>query len=200
MKKKQFIVVLFFCSMLLNAQSVFQNLAVKKPKIPSTYFYNYTGAIQQFIVPNRVTAIQVNAIGAVGGTGGGGQIGGAGANITTTINVTPGQVLYIVVGGYPGQSATAKYGFAGNGGLANGGTAYGGAGGGLSGVFTSNSPSSINALVIAGGGGGADDEELAGGGGEAGALGGAATGGGGGGGIGIFVAALAAAVAADVAA
>jgi hypothetical protein len=154
MKKKRYIIVLFFCSMLLNAQSAFQNLAVKKPQLPTTYSYNYTGALQQFIVPNRVTAIQVNAIGAVGGTGGGGQIGGAGANITTTINVTPGQVLYIVVGGYPGQSATAKYGFAGNGGLANGGTAYGGAGGGLSGVFTSNSPASTNALVIAGGGGG----------------------------------------------
>ena len=154
MKKNQFIVVVFFCSMLLNAQSAFQNLAVKKPQLPTTYSYNYTGALQQFIVPNRVTAIQVNAIGAMGGTGGGGQIGGAGANITTTINVTPGQVVYIVVGGCPGQSATAKYGFAGNGGLANGGTAYGGAGGGLSGVFTSNSPANTNALVIAGGGGG----------------------------------------------
>jgi hypothetical protein len=140
--------------MLLNAQSAFQNLAVKKPQLPTTYSYKYTGTIQQFVVPNRVTAIQVTAIGALGGTGGGGQIGGAGANITTTINVTPGQTLYIVVGGYPGQSATAKYGFAGNGGLANSGTAYGGAGGGLSGVFSSNTPSTSSALVVAGGGGG----------------------------------------------
>ncbi len=154
MVNKGYIVILFMYSIVLNAQSAFQNLAVKKPILPTNYNYQYTGAIQQFIVPNRVTSIQVNAIGAMGGTGGGGQKGGAGANITTTINVTPGQVLYIVVGGYPGQSATAKYGFAGNGGLASGGTAYGGAGGGLSGVFTSNSPANTNALVIAGGGGG----------------------------------------------
>jgi hypothetical protein len=102
-------------------------------------------------VPNRVTSIQVNAIGARGGTGGRGQAGGAGANITTTLNVTPGQILYIVVGGFPGQSATAKYGFGGNGGS---GTNFGGAGGGLSGVFTLPSPAIANALVIAGGGGG----------------------------------------------
>jgi hypothetical protein len=131
-----------------------RNFALRKPLGINTQVFSYTGAIQQFIVPNRVTTIQVNAIGALGGTGGGGQPGGAGANVTSTINVTPGQVLYIVVGGYPGQSATAKYGFAGNGGVANSATGYGGAGGGLSGIFTSSSPSSANALVVAGGGGG----------------------------------------------
>jgi hypothetical protein len=138
----------------LNAQSAFQNLAVKKPLLPTTYTFVYTGALQQFVVPNRVTSIQVNAIGALGGTGGGGQPGGAGANITSTINVTPGQILYIVVGGSPGQSATAKYGFGGNGGVANSTSGFGGAGGGLSGVFSSSSPSNSNALVVAGGGGG----------------------------------------------
>ena len=146
-----YILLLFLCSIGLNAQSAFHNLAVKKPQLPTTYSFQYTGAIQQFIVPNRVTSIQVNAIGARGGTGGRGQAGGAGANITTTLNVTPGQILYIVVGGFPGQSATAKYGFGGNGGS---GTNFGGAGGGLSGVFTSPSPAIANALVIAGGGGG----------------------------------------------
>ena len=116
--------------------------------------FKYTGALQKFIVPNKVTSIKVQAIGAKGGTGGGGQTGGAGANITTTLNVTPGQVLYIVVGGFPGQSSTAKYGFGGNGGLANSSSGYGGAGGGLSGVFSSSTPSVSNALVVAGGGGG----------------------------------------------
>ena len=151
MKEKRYIVVLFLCSMLLNAQSAFHNLAVKKPQLPTTYSFQYTGAIQQFIVPNRVTTIQVNAIGARGGTGGNGQLGGAGANVTTTLNVSPGQVLYIVIGGFPGQSTTPKYGFGGNGG--SGGN-YGGAGGGLSGIFTSASPANANALVVAGGGGG----------------------------------------------
>lgn len=151
MRKLSIILLLFASSFYLNAQITTMNLAVKKPRVPDTYNFVYTGALQQFIVPNRVTAIQVKSIGAKGGTGARGQVGGAGANITTTLNVTPGQVLYIVVGGFPGQSATAKYGFGGNGGS---GTNYGGAGGGLSGVFSSSTPAIANALVIAGGGGG----------------------------------------------
>ena len=124
-----------------------------KPQINDTYLFNFTGEIQKFIVPNKIYKIQVNAVGAKGGSGSNGQLGGDGANITTTLDVTPGQTLYIVVGGYPGESKQAKYGYGGNGGGSNG-TGSGGAGGGLSGIFTSNSPSSNNALVIAGGGGG----------------------------------------------
>jgi hypothetical protein len=131
-----------------------QNLAVRKPLQIDSISFNYTGAIQKFIVPNKVTSIKVQAIGAKGGTGGGGQTGGAGANITTTLNVTPGQVLYIVVGGFPGQSATPKYGFGGYGGIANSSSGYGGAGGGLSGVFSTSTPSVASALLVAGGGGG----------------------------------------------
>ena len=149
MKKRVYILLFFLGSIGLNAQSAFHNLAVKKPQLPSSYSFQYTGGIQKFIVPNRVTSIQVSAIGAKGGSGARGQAGGGGANITTTLNVTPGQVLYIVVGGDPGQSSTPAYGFGGSGGA---GTYYGGAGGGLSGVFTSSSPA--NALVVAGGGGG----------------------------------------------
>lgn len=152
----KFIYILFFitCSIHSNAQIVTRNLALRKPLGINTQIFSYTGALQQFIVPNRVTAIQVAAIGAKGGTGATGQAGGAGANITTTINVTPGQVLYIVVGGFPGQSATAKYGFAGAGGVAYNTANNGGAGGGLSGVFTSSNPANSNAIVVAGGGGG----------------------------------------------
>ena len=151
MRIVRYILFFFLCAIGLNAQSAFHNLAVKKPQLPTTYSFQYTGSLQKFVVPNRVTSIQVNAIGAKGGTGGRGQAGGAGANITTTLNVTPGQILYVVVGGFPGQSTTPKYGFGGSGGS---GTNYGGAGGGLSGVFTSSSPAVANALVIAGGGGG----------------------------------------------
>jgi Concanavalin A-like lectin/glucanases superfamily/Glycine rich protein len=143
--------VLLILSISGQAQKVFPSLALRKPVGINTQIFSYTGFLQPFIVPNRVTSIQVNAIGAKGGTGARGQVGGAGANITTTLNVTPGQVLYIVVGGFPGQSATAKYGYGGNGGS---GTNYGGAGGGLSGVFTSSSPAVANALIVAGGGGG----------------------------------------------
>jgi hypothetical protein len=151
MRKLSIIIFFLASSSYLNAQVASLNLTVKKPRVPDTYNFVYTGVLQQFIVPNRVTAIQVKSIGARGGTGARGQVGGSGANITTTLNVTPGQILYIVVGGFPGQSATAKYGFGGSGGS---GTNYGGAGGGLSGVFTNTSPAISNALIIAGGGGG----------------------------------------------
>jgi hypothetical protein len=154
MRKLIFTLFFFIFSHYSNAQMLARNLALRKPLGINTQLFSYTGAIQQFIVPNRVTAIQVNAIGALGGTGGGGQPGGPGANITTTVNVSPGQVLYIVVGGFSGQSATAKYGFGGNGGIADNASGYGGAGGGLSGVFSSNTPSTSSALVVAGGGGG----------------------------------------------
>ena len=147
-----FLIVLFLLSGVTRAQTNYQNLAIVKPIIPNTYNFSYTGSIQKFIVPNGVSKIEVNAIGAKGGNGTNGQSGGAGANITTTLDVNPGQTLYIVVGGSPGQSATAKYGFGGNGGYAALGS--GGAGGGLTGVFTSNVPSTNNALVVAGGGGG----------------------------------------------
>lgn len=152
MKRKRIFLYIWIClSIQVQAQVNLQNLAVKKPRVPDTYNFAYTGAIQQFVVPNRVTSIQVSAIGAKGGTGARGQVGGNGANITTTLNVTPGQILWVVVGGFPGQSATAAYGFGGNGGT---GTNYGGAGGGLSGVFTSSTPAVANALIVAGGGGG----------------------------------------------
>ena len=151
MRKLIYILFLVFFSICSKAQTLSRNLAIIKPVGINTQTFSYTGAIQQFIVPNRVTSIQVKSIGARGGIGARGQAGGAGANITTTLNVTPGQLLYIVVGGYPGQSNTAKYGFGGIGGT---GTNYGGAGGGLSGVFTSATPAIANALVVAGGGGG----------------------------------------------
>ncbi len=147
-----FLLILF--SWQVGAQNLGVSAALKRPVINNIYTFSYTGAIQQFIVPNRVTSIQINAIGAKGGTGGNGQIGGAGANVTTTLNVTPGQTLYIVVGGSPGQSATAKYGFGGNGGFSIIATNFGGAGGGLSGVFSASNPTNTNALVVAGGGGG----------------------------------------------
>jgi hypothetical protein len=151
MRSRIFLFLLFCLSFQVQAQLNLQSLAVKKPRVPDTYTFAYTGAIQRFIVPNRVTSIQVAAIGARGGMGARGQVGGAGANITSSLNVTPGQILWIVVGGFPGQSATAAYGFGGNGGS---GTNFGGAGGGLSGVFTSSTPAVANALIVAGGGGG----------------------------------------------
>ena len=78
MRIVRYILFFFLYAIGLNAQSAFHNLAVKKPQLPTTYSFQYTGSLQKFVVPNRVTSIQVNAIGAKGGTGGRGQAGGAG--------------------------------------------------------------------------------------------------------------------------
>jgi hypothetical protein len=109
--------------------------------------FDYTGAIQTWTVPANVSTIQVAATGA---RGGGGTSGGNGCAAATTLSVTEGQTLYVVVGGYS-NTATAAYGFGGNGGT--GANANGFAGGGLSGVFTTSTPSIANALFVAGGGG-----------------------------------------------
>jgi hypothetical protein len=100
--------------------------------------YNWT-------VPSGVTSVQVLAI---GGGGAGGQMttptqpgapGGAGAWVTATLSVTPGQVIAVVVGGGGGVGSYVSSGDCGTG----------GGGGGASSVDVGNPD-----RIIAGGGGG----------------------------------------------
>lgn len=129
--------------------------------------YSYTGGEQTYIVPTGVTAITVTAIGAPGGNGPentntipvtGVYPAGKGASVTATVAVTPGQTLYVEVGGPGGEtdctSTTVAPAF--NGG---GGNGCGGAGGGASDVRTCSMATcslttSDTRLVVAGGGGG----------------------------------------------
>jgi len=95
--------------------------------------FNYTGAIQTWTVPIGVTSITIDAYGAQGGNpSSGGWVGGLGARIKGTINVTPGQIIKILVGQVGG--------IGGSGGGGGGGT-----------FITDNSN---NPLIVAGGGGG----------------------------------------------
>jgi hypothetical protein len=99
--------------------------------------YNWT-------VPSGVTLVQVVAIGG-GGAGSGvtstgpGQSGGAGAYITATLSVTPGQVIALVVGGGAGIVPSVP----------SGTCATGGGGGGATSIDIGNAD-----RIIAGGGGG----------------------------------------------
>jgi hypothetical protein len=136
-------------------------------------------------VPEGLASISIVATGGGGGGGGlsgsiAGPVGGAGALVTSTLSVTPGQVLNLIVGG-GGQSGT-------NGPSLGGGGYYFGAGGGGGGSTTVNAGTSHQ--IIAGGGGGGGSIN-GGAGGDAGgtngtggnggnAYGGAMTGGGGG--------------------
>ncbi|MBK9190418.1 MAG: T9SS type A sorting domain-containing protein [Crocinitomicaceae bacterium] len=99
--------------------------------------FNYTGALQTFVVPAGVTTITAECYGAKGGNGNQpSSTGGNGAYIKGDISVTPGETLNIISGGAGVSGVTSL---------------EGGGGGGGSFVIraTGNVP-----LIIAGGGGG----------------------------------------------
>ena len=106
----------------------------------------YTGGVQNYTVPASVTVINVTVS---GGSGGGSA--GLGAMYSSTLAVTPGQVLQLYVGGQGGTGAGAAGGFNG-GGQAGGSFGNEGAGGGASDIRIS--PYGLaNRLIVAGGGG-----------------------------------------------
>ncbi len=160
--------------------------------------YNYTGGEQYYIVPAGVYALQVNAWGGGGGGGFGSNGGGAGY-AASAVNVNPGQVVTIRVGGggrYSSLDPSTSRDFPVNymGVYGGGGDTWvvgnGGQGGGRTEVDVGPAT-----LVVAGGGGGSDSNTGNGvlnggaggtGGSQAGRDGqdaGTGTGGGGGGGL-----------------
>ncbi|RYY39172.1 MAG: HYR domain-containing protein [Chitinophagaceae bacterium] len=142
--------------------------------------FNYTGGMQTFTVPEGVTSIQVDARG--GGSTGRPSYGG---RVQATLNVTPGQVLNLYVGGAGGWAGDYTYtpgGFNGGGGSGY----YGETGGGATDIRIGNT-SLTNRVLVAGGagggrasdGGGGHGGGLIGQGGAFGSAGSAGTGGGG---------------------
>lgn len=134
--------------------------------VPNPQTFPYQGAPVYVNVPNGVNAIQVDVVGGTGGVGpysGGHKVsGGAGAEITGRIAVTPNQLLQVRVGGLgqPGVTApptaggVGAWGATGNGGSGGSSGAFsGGGGGGASAVYFGYGTD--NPIAIAGGGGGA---------------------------------------------
>jgi hypothetical protein len=126
----------------------------------TTDTFGYTGAEQTFTVPNGVSSALVSAVGARGGDiGPGGCAGGFGATAAATLSVSPGQVLYVEVGG-SGNPPGGGGGAAAYNGGAQGGTAlyHAAGGGGASDIRTvSNAIAGTlgSRVVTAAGGGGA---------------------------------------------
>ena len=119
-----------------------------------------TAGTNTFTVPGGVTSITVKAWGAGGGGGGGGNTGAGGAGggggfTQTTLSVTPGTGLTVVVGG------------GGSAGTGSTNSGQGGGGGGYS-VISSSGTNLIIAAGGAGGGGGGYTSATAGGAGGAG--------------------------------
>jgi hypothetical protein len=132
--------------------------------------FSYVGAEQNFTVPKRITKVTVTASGASGGVEGfttkysNAGSGGLGGQITATIPVTPGETLYIFVGG-AGDYGGLYGGYNGGG---EGGSAYscsgicGWGGGGASDV-RQGGDSLTDRVVVAGGGAGGGSYYNAGG-------------------------------------
>ena len=113
---------------------------------PDSLIAVYTGAMQTFTVPAGVTSLTVDAYGAQGANNGG-NAGGLGGRVEGTLAVTPGQILYIYVGG---QST----GYNGGGAPGAGGSYPGVYGGGGSDIRIGGTALTDRVLVAAGGGGG----------------------------------------------
>jgi hypothetical protein len=141
--KKQLLYILFVGCLLTSHVGVAQLVTT----------FNFTGALQTFTVPCGVDSVFIQAWGAQGGSGtngGQGSIGGAGGlggYAEGSLAVTPGQILFVTVGG---QGAAPTGGF--NGG-ASGGSQNAGGGGGASDVRV-NSSNVADRVIVAGGGGG----------------------------------------------
>lgn len=121
--------------------------------------YTFTGAPEEFTVPEGVYGVNIRAVGAQGGTGiypSAERRGGLGAAITGNFFVAPGGALWVVVGG---DGELARDG-AGGGGFNGGGNGHAGwvtemdvpGGGGATDVRTD--PNNVETRIIVGGGGG----------------------------------------------
>lgn len=146
-----------------------------------TCTFTSTGDEQSFTVPDDVTSVSVVAVGASGASGssdfnGHVAVGGLGGSATAQLTVTPGDVLFVEVGGVPvGGGCYSEVQCVGgfNGG---GSSHFGGGGGGASdvrAVSNLDEGSLASRLIVAAGGGGGGEgfDTAAGDGGDAGQAG-----------------------------
>jgi hypothetical protein len=153
------------------AASAIAFAVVVAPASAATRIFSYTGGEQTFVVPAEVRSIHVMVAGGEGATGTPSWAqGGPGASVTTDIAVTPGETLYVEVGGAGSTGSALAFGGGGAGGTDALGGQPGGGGGGASDIRRlprSAAGSTSTRLVVAAGGGGS-------GGGPYGGLGGSA--------------------------
>ena len=124
----------------------------------TTCTFGPTGAEDTFTVPDGVSSIHVVAAGAPGAVGARGRSAGRGAEVSGDLTVTPGQTLYVEVGGAPTGGGDCLEDVACIGGFNGGGSSRsGGGGGGASDVreqARDQSGSLSSRLIVAAGGGG----------------------------------------------
>ncbi len=138
----------------------------------STTAFDYAGSTANFTVPAGVTSLHLK-LWAAGGGGNRSTKGGSGVFMTGDLDVTPGELLTIIVGGggaihsiAGGTTVGGVGGFGGGGSGGNGASKGGSGGGGASSILRGNT---ILAVAAAGGGAGGSDTADLGNGGSGGA-------------------------------
>jgi len=129
----------------------------------TTTTYNYVGNYETYVVPPGITLIQIETWGAQGQAltieNYNGSTGGLGGYAQGQLIVTPGQTLYIYVGG-EGQDNAPGFNGGGAGGYgtpSDGMAGYAGSGGGASDVRVGGTALTDRIIVAGGGGGGGRD-------------------------------------------
>lgn len=125
------------------------------PLDPVTFLF--TASEQTYHVPARIHSVRVKAVGAPGGDRAFEGAGGYGAKLVADLAVTPGQTLYVEVGGDGDGSNLSTSGWNG-GGVPSDADNLAGFGGGASDVQVKPRASATalhSRVVVAGGGGGA---------------------------------------------
>ena len=122
--------------------------------------YSYTGGPQTFVVPSGIQSLILEAWGAAGGncSSSWNGTGGMGGYAKGYLSVTPGQTIYVYVGGtgegYPNGSGYCG-GRCNSGGWNGGGLGFTAGGGGGASDVRVNGQSLTDRVIVAGGGGGA---------------------------------------------
>ncbi len=150
------------------------------PARAASVTFNFTGGEQSFVVPEGVSRVHVVAIGGHGGESA--VAGGAAAQVGGVLSVSPGQTLYVVVGGVGAGGGAGGFNGGAGGGF-NGGAGGGGASDVRSAPIAAGLAPERRLIVAAGGGGGGGTgmETTGAAGGDAGSAGGTAEENGGGG-------------------
>jgi hypothetical protein len=120
------------------------------PPLSSPHTFLFTGAPQSFIVPDGITSVTVDAVGAASHGNVWGDIGSVGGRAQGTLTVTPGETLNLYVGGAGGGAGDGIGGWNGGGNAATGWLA---AGGGASDIRQGGT-AIADRVIVAGGAGG----------------------------------------------
>ena len=125
----------------------------KAPTTGQLTYVNFTGRPYSYTVPKDTYALNIAVYGAQGADPGGDATKpGMGGMVSATLEVAPGMVLMIDVGGQPRADASAAGGYNGGG----VGRCNGGGGGGMTNIYVLNAsvPLGYTQILVAGGGGG----------------------------------------------